>query len=193
MSSNQTQAYPTVPAFRVYARGWDSNLLAHPMMKFLQAHEVIFDTKDFVACQAYYSTSITYVNSSGKRFEGIDAAVAGITADYTVFSDFFHEPMYATIVDTNGEDDGKGGHRLIGAARMFVNLAGPFPGEGKFADLSGKRWECKTEGSFIFDVVKDEEGPMGYRLTYFHVLADPRPIFSEAVKRGVIPIEALVL
>ncbi|KAK4208396.1 hypothetical protein QBC37DRAFT_486863 [Rhypophila decipiens] len=192
MSANQTQTYPTVPAFRVYAKGWDSNLLAHPMMKFLQAHEVLFDTKDFVACQAYYSTSIVYVNSSGKRFEGIDAAVAGITADYAPFSEFFHEPTYGTIVDTNGED-GKAGHRLMGAAKLFVNLASPFPGEGKFADLGGKKWECMTEGAFIFDVVKDEEGPMGYRLTYFQVLADPRPILSEAVKRAVIPIEALLL
>lgn len=156
-------------------------------MRFLHEHEVLFDAKDFAACQPFYATDLVYTKSNGEKFEGIDAAVAGMTAEYALFSEYFHEPIYGTIVD---HEDGKG-HRLLGTAKVFVNLAGPFPGEAKNEDLSGRKWECVTQGSFIFDVVKDEEGPGGYRLKLFHVMADPTPILKEAVRRGIVPAEAL--
>ena len=34
-------------------------------------------------------------------------------------------------------------------------------------------------------------GPHGFKLTYFQTFADPTPILGEALKRRVIPIEAL--
>lgn len=158
------------------------------MLQFLHAHELHFDAKDYAACQPYYATDMVYVKSSGERFEGIDAAMAAQVAEYALFSNYFHEPIYGTLVD---HEDGKG-HRLFGTAKMFVNLAGPFPGEEKHEDLSGRKWECATQGSFLFDVVKDEDGPNGYRLKYFQVMADPTPILKEAVKRGIVPVEALL-
>ncbi len=64
--------------------------------------------------------------------------------------------------------------------------------EKKYVDLQGRGWECVTSGSFLFDVVKDEDGPEGLKFVNFQVFADPTPILGEAVKRGVVPVEALL-
>lgn len=196
MSSPNT-SYPTKPAFQVYAKGWDANLLKHPMMQFMRAHNLLFDTKQYPACVPYYSPTMTYVKSSGEIFSGRDSAVNALNKSYTLFSEYFHEPVYGTIVD---HEDGQG-HRLFGTAKMFVNLAGPIPlpeAERRHEDLSGKKWECVTQGGFIFDARKttDEERTGGlpeYRLEYFQIMADPVPILKEAVRRGVIPVEAILV
>ncbi|KAM7186264.1 hypothetical protein V8F20_011469 [Naviculisporaceae sp. PSN 640] len=113
-----------------------------------------------------------------------------MTAEHALFREYAHEPVYGIVVD---HEDGNG-HRLIGTAKLFVNLEGPFAGEAKYTDLNGRKWECVTQGSFIFDVVNDEEGPggYGYRLKLFHIMADPTPILKEAIRRGVLPVDAIL-
>ncbi|KAK3385733.1 hypothetical protein B0H63DRAFT_473499 [Podospora didyma] len=180
-------SYPTEPAFVIHAQGWDENLLKHPMMKFLHAHEKVFDAKDFEACKAYYASDITFVKGTGETFTG-QAAVEAMHAEYAMFPASFHEPVYGVI-----SDNANGGHRLLGYARMFVNLPGG-GGEANnttHADLQGRKWDCQAHGSFLFDVVKDETGPLGYKFTYYQVFANPLPILGEAIKRGIIPVEAL--
>jgi len=92
------------------------------------------------------------------------------------------EPVYGVIHET--ED----GYRLFGYAKMYINL--PVPGEKKFEDLQGRKWECQGHGAFIFNVVKDDS-PLGMKFTHYQIFADPTPILSEAIKRGIIPVEAL--
>lgn len=92
--------------------------------------------------------------------------------------------MYGSVSDTSD-----GGYRLIGWAKMFVNLPGG--GEKKHVDLQGRGWECLALGSFIFDLVRDPEGPQGFRMKSAQIFADPTPILGEAIKRGIIPVEAL--
>jgi len=131
---------------------------------------------------------MTYVKSNGESFAG-EAAVAAMQADYALFTDFFHEPTYGTVASN---PDGSS-YRLIGYAKMFVNLPAGAGGGGekKYTDLQGRGWECQAQGAFIFDVVKDPAGPQGLRIKFFQMFADPTPILGEAIKRGIIPVEAL--
>jgi hypothetical protein len=203
-------SFPTQPAFVMYAKGWDENLLAHPMMKFLHAHEVVFDAKKWDECLPFYAPNCEYTKPNGLCLKG-DAAIEGMKEDYALFVDcyreqppapspippssffVFHcpgltqnhtdEPVYGIIVDIPG------GHRLYGYARLYVNL--PVPGEKKFKDLEGREWECQAHGSFLFDVVKDATGPLGYKFTAWQTFADSSPILVEAIKRGIVPVEAI--
>ncbi|KAK0643731.1 hypothetical protein B0T16DRAFT_459843 [Cercophora newfieldiana] len=176
-------AFPTQPSFVVHAKGWDSNLLAHPVPRFLYAHEEVFDAKDLERCKPFYASDMTYTKSNGQIFSG-DAAVTALHGDYALFTDVFHEPVYGSISET-----ANGGYRLIGWAKMFVNLPGG--GEKKHVDLQGREWECLSNGAFIFDLVKDSEGPQGFRMKSMQIFADPTPILGEAIKRGIVPVEAL--
>jgi len=72
---------------------------------------------------------------------------------------------------------------------MFVNL--PVPGDKIHTDLSGRGWEVQGQGAFIFDVVKDSSGPLGLKFKNWQTFADPTPILGEAIKRGIVPIEAI--
>jgi hypothetical protein len=125
---------------------------------------------------------MTYTKSNGQTLSG-EAAVAALHSDYSLFAGYFHEPVFGSISDT--ED----GYRLIGWAKMFVDLPGG--GEKKHTDLQGREWECLAFGSFIFDVVKDASGPQGFRVKALQMFADPTTILVEAIKRRIIPIEAL--
>jgi len=40
-------------------------------------------------------------------------------------------------------------------------------------------------------VVRDSSSPHGFKFTYWQTFADPTPILAEAIKRGVIPVEAI--
>src|SRR5512142_1988430 len=93
------------------------------------------------------------------------------------------EPVYGSIHDTPD------GYRLFGYAKLFVDL--PIPGEKIHEDLSGRKWECQGHGAFIFDVVKDASGPLGLKFKTWQTFADPTLILGEAIKRGIIPVEAL--
>jgi len=126
---------------------------------------------------------MTYVKSNGQSFSG-EAAVTALHGDYALFTGVFHEPVFGSISGT-----ADGGYRLIGWAKMYVNLPGG--GEKKHTDLQGRKWECLSFGSFIFDIVKDPEGPQGFRIKGAQTFADPTPILGEAIKRGLIPVEAL--
>jgi len=72
---------------------------------------------------------------------------------------------------------------------MYVDL--PVPGEKVYTDLSGRKWECQSQGAFIFDVIKDASGPLGLKFKNWQTFADPTPILGEAIKRGIIPVEAI--
>jgi hypothetical protein len=126
---------------------------------------------------------MTYTKSNGQTLSG-DAAVTAMHGDYALFAEYFHEPVYGSISDI-----ADGGYRLIGWARLFVNLPGD--GERNHSDLEGREWECVSFASFIFDVVKDEDGPQGFRMKSMQIFADPTTILGVAIKRGLIPVEAL--
>ncbi|KAK1750881.1 hypothetical protein QBC47DRAFT_392813, partial [Echria macrotheca] len=178
-------SYPTTPAYVVDAQGWDENLLKHPMARFMLAHEAVFDAKDIPACAPYYHPSLVYTKSTGQSFTG-QAAINQMHADYALFAAFTHEPVHGVFVDTPN-----GGHTLFGHARIFVDLPGASDATRTEADLSGRKWECRSEGAFRFEVVKDEDGPLGYRMKSMSLFADPSGILKVAVKRGLIPVEAL--
>ena len=131
----------------------------------------------------FYASDMTYIKSDGQTFSG-EAAATALHGDYAMFSEFLHEPLYGTISETSD-----GGYRLFGSAKTYVNLPGG--GEKKHVDFQGRGWECMALASFLVDVVKDAEGPQGYRLKSMQVFADPTPILGEAIKRGLIPVEAL--
>jgi len=180
--------FPTQPAFVLHAQGWDANLLAHPMAAFLYAHEHVFDAKDFEGCRPFYHPDMTYIKGTGKVFSGHEAHTA-THADYALFDKYFHEPSFGVI--TENPD---GGYRLFGSAKMFVNLPGPPVDDAnkKFTDLQGRKWECQGHGAFLFDVVKDEAGPQGFRIKFFQIFADPTAILGDAVKKGLMPAEAII-
>ena len=150
----------------------------------LDAHEKVFGAKDLQGCMPFYASDMTYIKSDGQTFSG-EAAATALHGDYAMFSEFLHEPIYGTISETSD-----GGYRLFGSAKTYVNLPGG-GGEKKHVDFQGRGWECLAHVSFLIDVVKDAEGPQGYRLKSMQVFADPTPILGEAIKRGLIPVEAL--
>lgn len=177
-------SFPTQPAFVLHAQGWDANLLSHPMAAFLHAHELVFDAKDLEACYPFYAPDMTYIKGTGQAFTGHQAHTA-MHADYALFDKYYHEPSFGVI--TQNPD---GGYRLFGYAKMFVDL--PDAKEKKFTDLQGRSWECQGHGAFLFDVVKDAAGPQGFRIKFFQIFADPTAILGDAVRRGLIPAEAIL-
>src|SRR3569833_271428 len=87
--------FPTQRAFAVHAKGWDNNLQAHPMGRFLYEHEKLFDLKDFEACKIMYAPDVVYTKANGMTLAG-DAAVQGLLDDYALFSEYFrkcHPPL----------------------------------------------------------------------------------------------------
>lgn len=177
-------SFPTTPAFAFLCKGWDETLLQHPMMKFMHAHEIDFDIKRSRANDdKYYHDDFVFIKSTGESFAG-KAGVEQMHADYAMFAKYFHEPNYGIVVDTPS------GHTLFGQATIYVDLAAP-GGEKRFEDLQGNSWDCRGEGAFLFDVVRDPAGVVGYKFTKFQLFADPTPILGEAIKRGMVPVEAL--
>ena len=93
------------------------------------------------------------------------------------------EPVFGVFYDTAD------GYRMFGYAKMFANLA--VPGDKIHADLSGRKWEFQNHGAFIFDIAKDPSGPLGLKFTQAQTFADPTTVLGEAIKRGIVPVEAL--
>ncbi|KAK0611683.1 hypothetical protein B0T14DRAFT_333617 [Immersiella caudata] len=174
-------AFPTQPSFVVHSRGWDANLLQHPVPRFLHAHEDVFDAKDLEGCKPFYASDMTHTKSNGQTFSG-EAAVAALRGDCSLFAGYFHEPVFCSISETGDS------YRLIGWAEMFVDLPGG--GEKKYTDLQGREWECLAFWSFIYDVVK---GGGSSRLPGQDVAnaCGPNHHLGEAIKRGIVPVEAL--
>jgi len=178
-------SFPTQPAFTVFTKGWAPNLLVHPATKFLHEHEKVWDAKDYEASAAYYNLDVfTYVKSTGQVFA--TGGLEQLQQDYGLFAAYYHEPIFGIVVE---HADGNG-WRVFGQAALFVDLPGP-GGEKKHTDLSGREWELRSEGAFIFDIEKADGAPHGLRFTYQQTFADPTPFLGEAIKRGVIPIETL--
>jgi len=176
-------SFPTQPAFVVTAKGWDENMLRHPIMQFLHSHEQVFDGKKRDECRPYYCDDLVYQKSSGQVFHGEDA-IRQSHDDYAMFAAHFHEPAFGIATETEN------GYQLAGFAKMYVNLPGD--GERKYEDLQGRKWECVAEGGFLFEVVKDATGVLGMKCKSWKVFADPTPILSVALKKGIIPVEALM-
>jgi hypothetical protein len=176
-------SYPTQPAFVAFPKGWDEEILQHPMLQFLHEHEKDFDAKKPHDAKPYYSADMHYQKSNGQSFHGA-AAVAQAYADYEMFVAHYHEPFYGVVTETEG------GYRLAGFAKMYVNL----PGEGdrNYEDLQGRKWECVAEGAFLFEAIKDETGVQGFRVKSWKIYADPTPILGVALKKGIMPVEALM-
>jgi hypothetical protein len=65
-------------------------------------------------------------------------------------------------------------------------------GEKKHLDVDGAVWDCMTKAALDISYVTDPEGPEGLCLKGFHMFADFSTIIGEAIKRGVIPVGALV-
>ncbi|KAK3332388.1 hypothetical protein B0T19DRAFT_457065 [Cercophora scortea] len=168
--------YPTQPAFIVNPQGWDEHLLQHPVLKFIHAHEKLFDAQRYEECGPFYGPVFTYVKSNGQKLTG-EQGIAALHSDYAIFAGHYHEPAYVVVSES---EDG-GGYRLFGYARMFVNL--PPGGGGNGNNGEGRRWDCEAQGAFIFDFVKDPAGPLGFRCKYFQILADPTPILAVAMER----------
>jgi len=175
-------SYPTVPAFTVAAKGWDDNMLVHPMSKFLHAEEKLWDAKEYDKCEAFFAPEFVYTKSTGQAFSG-NQGFKQVVADYALFAEHFHEPEGGVITETDN------GYCLMGHVKLFVNL--PVPGDKKFEDLQGRKWECVSQAAFKVYVKKDADGPEGLRFVSMQTFADPTPILAEAIKRGVIPVEAL--
>jgi hypothetical protein len=185
-------SFPTVEAFTVVCNGWDANLLQHPMMVFMHEHSKLFDRKDYSQDANFFQPDAVYIKSDGQAFHGFEAATKQMHADYDLFAQSFHEPKYGVITAIPGRE-AEAGYRLFGQATIYGNLVGPPVGEEqkKFTDLQGRKWEVSGEGAFIFEVVPDADAPHGFKFTHFQIFADPTPIIATAIKRGVIPIEAL--
>jgi hypothetical protein len=175
-------SYTTQPAFVTSPKGWDDDMLRHPMLKFMHEHAIDFDAKDYHNGKPYYTSDYTYTKSDGRSFTG-DAAIKQQIEDYALFKEHFHEPNHGVITEIEN------GYQLSGFATMYVNL--PVPGEKKYTDLQGRQWECVAHGAFRFEVVRDPTGVQGFRFSKFRIFADPTPILGEAIKCGVIPVEAL--
>jgi hypothetical protein len=176
-------SFPTQPCFVTACKGWDEALLRHPMLQFLHKFSQLFDSNPGVeACRPYYAPGYAYAKTTGETFSG-EAAVQQTHADFGLFAAWHHEPSFAMVTET---DDGRG-YVLAGFARTYVNL----PGDGGRAveDLQGRRWECVGDGAFRFVVVRDPETGMKFR--EWKVCADPMPILGVALKRGLLPVEAL--
>jgi hypothetical protein len=83
-------SFSTEPAFVVFAKGWDINLLAHPMMKFLHEHEQLFDAKKFEECRPYYADNIVYIKGNGTVVSG-PGTVDTMEGDYALFKEHFRK------------------------------------------------------------------------------------------------------
>jgi hypothetical protein len=176
--------FPTQPAFVASAKsGWGPELTIHPMMKFVHEHEKLFDAKKFDECEEYHDSTFVYTKSTGQSFTGYTGYRQWVE-DYGLFQQHFHEPVCGAVTETEA------GYRLFGQAKIFVNL--PVPAEKKFEDMQGRKWDCVAQGAIIFDVKKDPSGPFGFKFTSAQVFADPTPILTEAIKRGVIPVDAFI-
>jgi len=177
-------SFPTTPAFTTYAKGWDDGMLAHPMSRFIHAESQLFDAKQYDKCEEFFAPEYVYTKSTGQVISGPDhAAFKQVIADYAMFAEYYHEPEFGVITETDN------GYCLFGQAKMFVNL--PVPGEKKFEDLQGRKWECSAPGAFRVYVKRDANGPQGLRFVSMQTFADPTPILGEAIKRGIITADAL--
>ncbi|KAK3395307.1 hypothetical protein B0H63DRAFT_534037 [Podospora didyma] len=191
-SSTQTisdNEFPTKPAFIADAIGWEGNR-AHSVWRWLDEHTVVFHEKNFEDCKPYYASDFVFVKSTGEVIT--DEAVGAFHSQYALFDSFFHEPVYSTIVAT---DDG---HRLMGSARLFVNLLTPNRLEGgveeegkKHVDMHGRKWDYVGQAVF-FDAVTDPASPHGRQFTQMQAYMDPLHILASAVERSVIPAEVVL-
>jgi len=85
-------SFPTEPSFVIHAKGWDENLLQHPLMKFLWEHEQAFDAKKFDECVArgFYAADVGYIRPNGTFLKGKDA-LQGLIQDFSLFKDYFRK------------------------------------------------------------------------------------------------------
>jgi hypothetical protein len=103
--------------------------------------------------------------------------------EYAIFSAHYHEPSYGVITETEA------GYRLFATATIYTDLV--VPGEKKCEDLLGRKWENKGYSAVIFNIAKDLKGVHGYKMSSFQFFGDPTPILAEAIKRGIVPVEAI--
>jgi len=177
-------SFPTTPAFTAVAKGWDDNLLAHPVMKFVHAEQMHWNAREYDKCEPFFAPEFVYTKSTGQTFSGSgNVAFKQMVAHFAMFADHFHEPVYGVITETEN------GYSLFAQIKLFVNLS--VPGDKKFEDCEGRKWECVAQGAFRVNVKKDADGPMGLKFVSLQSFSDPTPILGEAIKRGIITVDAL--
>jgi hypothetical protein len=131
----------------------------------------ITDTDDFA-----------YIQTSGEVVKG-EKALDKWHGEYRLYREHFHEPTQALVIEIPN------GYRVYSTANIYMNLV--VPGEAKLEDFQGRKWETGTKGCAVFEVVKAEGGIGGYKMSSFQSYGNPLPILGEAIKRGLIPAEAL--
>jgi hypothetical protein len=180
-------SYQTPPTFVAEnVNGWPDWMLDNPMVKFMQESNKDFDLKIYDATKGFWGPEFTYTKSDGTSFSG-EEAIKELYGSYALFETFYHEPADFVVYENQGPE---GGYTLMGCAKLYVNLPG---GEGKektVTDADGKKWDCVAPGGFTFVTVKDEGNGYGLHFKSSRILADPLPILKEAIKRGLVPVEA---
>ena len=153
-------------------------------MPFLLDHQTTFSSPPEDLFK-FYTSDVVYKKPDGSTVTGLEAAKT-LKEEYSFFPESKHEPGYSVCT----EDDA-GGFRLFSTAKIFANLPGE-EGERKEEDLEGRKWEIVSQAAFMVDVIKDSEGPRGLKIKYMQTFTDTRAVMVKAVRKGVIPKEALM-
>lgn len=180
--------YPTVPAFAVATSGFTPDLLAHPALQFIKAHEDDMHDQSVHKSKPYFASGFVLTKSTGQVISGPGAAEAWY-ADLAMFASHVHEPKYVVVTELDG---GKG-YRVFAHAKIYVDLVGGkgTDDEKTATDDEGRKWELVLGGTMLTDLVRDEGGVLGFKFASVKLYYDPTPALGLAIKRGLIPVEAL--
>ncbi len=115
-------SFPTEPVFVPAAKGWDANLLKHPVMRFMHAYEISFaESKEMLNAPfgVWHTPDFEYVDATGVSSTGEHGLQMQMEMYKLVLDDFYHEPAYVYINET------KDGYACYGQAFLYVNFKVP--------------------------------------------------------------------
>jgi len=178
-------AYPTIPAYQIYAKDGEKMPREHPVFDFTVMHQEAFDDGSMKSgpYTAFHTDDFIFTKSDGTVLAPGEASWKGWLEGYAPFVKHFHEARYACLYERNG------GWEMVGFANIYGNL--PVPGEKTKKDSFGGQWDIVVPGAFLFVIVKDPTGPKGFKMKSMTVYGDGVPVVSEMIKRGMVKPEDL--
>jgi len=178
-------SYPTTPAFVVHCKGAEPSLREHPVSDFLVNHQQAFDNGNMKnePYTVFHTDDFTFTKTDGTTLPPGEASWKGWLEIYAPFTEHYHEARQVCVYERNG------GWEMVGSANIYANLQ--VPGEKTKTDLTGRKWDITSPGTFVFNCVKDPSGPKGFKLKSTTLFGDGVPVLREMMKRGMVKPEDL--
>ncbi|KAF2401288.1 hypothetical protein EJ06DRAFT_529413 [Trichodelitschia bisporula] len=173
---------PTTPAFIVpNATDW-KDLIAHPVMAWMQEYTRRFDKGEIQGLDfnTFCTSDLKYEKMDGTIWTGGERAWDAVLETYAPFKETKHAPS-GTVVVWETEK----GWEMMGQVTLWGDLK--LPGDSLVVDSEGRAWDTAGPAMFHFKYVKDPEAPHGgLRISECKVCADRAGTYQEMMKRGMV-------